>query len=454
MRVEQAVVIVPKPEPGVASGKGARPKKLLGLTLVQRLVLASARAGIRSFLVVCPDVAERDKLEAAMKADKRFQDPALKLRFASPAELDRPDVQNGMTGSFWLMPADIVFDPEILSRASQADADDGSALHLVDRGSGLENREGEGTRLGLSLCPAGVFSRLGRIFAEGSGTYPESRVMDGLFAGVPARTVDLDGWFALRVASKAAYGKAERYLLSSVRKPTDGFFSRHLNRHISLFLTKHFLKSGVTPIQLSFASFAIGLASGWLIGRGGYLFSVLGAFLFEFASIFDGCDGENARLTYRTSKIGGFLDIIGDALIFVLFFLSLPVGLYRNSQNPAWLYLGFLAFLSMAVFYFQVVRFMKKAQLGSNIVAIATDIERSGDRPGFGGRIDAIASRIAFIYRRDFFSTVVFLIILAGGAGILMWVLAILMPVEAVYIFAYSRRRLGRVFEPAGTAIS
>jgi phosphatidylglycerophosphate synthase len=454
MRVEQAVVIVPRRKPGDRDGKGVRQKKLLGLTLVQRAVLASAQAGIRSFLVVCPNEAERDGLAAALKADKRFWEPALRLEIVSLAELDRPGLADRMRGRFWLIPADIVFDPELLTRASQADADDGSALHLVDRGSGPGDGEEQGNRLGLSLCPAGVFPRLARILAAGSGQFSDPAMPEGLFAGLPAHPVDIDGWFALRVRSKAAYRKAERTLLAAVRKPTDGFFSRHFNRHISLFLTKYFLKAGVTPIQLSVVSFAIGLASVWFIGRGGYIHSVLGAFLFEFASIFDGCDGENARLTYRTSKIGGFLDIIGDALIFVLFFLSLPVGLYRSSQNPAWLYLGLLAFLSTAVFYFQVTRFMKKAQLGSNIIAIAKDIERSGGRPGLGGRIDAVAARIAFIYRRDFFSTVVFLIILAGGAGVLMWLLAVLMPVEAVYIFAYSRRRLGRVLEPAGTAIS
>jgi phosphatidylglycerophosphate synthase len=270
-----------------------------------------------------------------------------------------------------------------------------------------------------------------------------------VFKDTPGRPLDIEGRFSLRVTSSASFRRAQRYLLSTVRKPTDGFFSRHFNRRISLFLTTQILKLNITPIQLSIVSILIGLASGLFIGLGGYRHAVLGAFLFEFASIFDGCDGENARLTYRTSKIGGFLDIIGDATIFILFFLSLPIGLYRSSLDPSWLYLGLLAFFSMALFYLQVVRYMKRAQLGSNIIAIVKDIEGSAGRPGFASRVDAIAARIAFIYRRDFFSTVVFIAIAARGAGVLMWVLAILMPVEAVYIVAYARKRLGRTLEPA-----
>jgi phosphatidylglycerophosphate synthase len=469
MRVEQAVILIPERKPGTSLGKGMAGKRLLGLTLIQRTVLAAAQAGIREFVLSGRDLEESEKLAAGLRADRRVLSRALRVDSASLAELARPGISERLRDRFWLFPADAVFDPEILLRASCEDPGGGSALHLVDARSGASREEGvrltggakdpfaarftdladgaPAVYTGISLCPRGILRRMDEVLSGSAQLRSDG--LNALFKDTPGRSLDIEGRFCLRVTSKTSSHRAERYLLNTVRKPTDGFFSRHFNRHISLFLTKRILRFNITPIQLSVVSILIGLASGLLIGMGGYRFAVLGAFLFEFASIFDGCDGENARLTYRTSKIGGFLDIIGDATIFILFFLSLPIGLYRSSLDPTWLYLGTIAFFSMGLFYLQVVRYMKRAQLGSNIIAIVKDIEGSAGRAGFGSRADAIAAKIAFIYRRDFFSTVVFIAIAAGGAGILMWVLAVLMPVEAIYIIAYARKRLGRALEPA-----
>jgi phosphatidylglycerophosphate synthase len=295
----------------------------------------------------------------------------------------------------------------------------------------------------LSLCPAAVFPRLAETLAARGVDPEDAGLLDEIRGPAPLRSVEASARFCLEVTDRASYRTAERRLLDTARKPTDGFISRNFNRRISLWLTRQFLKTAIAPSIQSIATLLVGLASGWFISRGGYGPSALGAFLFDFASIFDGCDGENARLTYRTSKFGGFLDIGGDAVIFVLFFVCLPIGLYRESGRPIWLALGSLALVSMGLFYAQLVAHMKRAKLGNNIVAIAKDIEASAGKPGFASRLDAAASRIAFIYRRDFFSTAACVIVLAGGAKILMAVLAFFLPVEAAYMFFFSRRKLG-----------
>lgn len=66
---------------------------------------------------------------------------------------------------------------------------------------------------------------------------------------------------------------------------------------------------------------------------------------------------------------------------------------------------------------------MKKKRLGNYVVGVVKDIEQSAGRPGFSGRLDRIAGKIAFIYRRDFFSMGAFIIIALGGASGLMWAL-------------------------------
>ena len=431
--VERAVILLhgeaaERPRPA-----GSPLRRLLGLTLVERAVLAAAQSGVKEFLLVGEDGAGWEGVAAAMGRDHRIMERALRLEFLPAGRLAEAAGRSLDGGPFWLLPGNLVFDAALLAETA-----------------GKERAEGEVLRLegGLALCRATLFAKLAERLAAPDALRAGADVAAAMAGPAGGRTLGPGARLCLEVSDRASFRTAERRLLDSARKPTDGFFSRHFNRRISLFLTRLFLKTGIAPSVQSVATLLIGLASGWFIGRGGYGPSALGAFLFDFASIFDGCDGENARLTYRMSKVGGFLDIGGDAFIFVLFFLCLPFGLFRASRNPVWLWLGGLALLSMGLFYFQLVRYMKRKRLGNNIVAIAKEIEANGAKPGLMGRLDAVASKLAFVYRRDFFSTAACLIVLAGGARVLMVLLGVFMPLQAFYMFLFSRQKPGPASRP------
>jgi len=469
MSIDQAVIMIP-PRPGPEVSPLT---ELLGLTLVHRVILAAAQSGVRDFFLMGVPGEEIEEIAGVLRKDPRVIGRSLSISSVPVPGPGKPAGGTEVRGRFWLIPADAVFDPDILVRAAEADPGGAVNLHLVDSAAptgpetsetirvkgGLPDQEGltfvagpvEGSSAyaAVSLCAAEAFPRLGALFAEPGQRRSASDALNDVFGSATARTFDTGGRFCFRVLSKAALKKARRELLATARKPTDSFIARNVNRRVSLFLTRPLIRLGVKPNPLSVACLAIGIASCWFIAQGGYFYSVLGAFLFEFASIFDGCDGEVARLTYRTSKFGGFVDMVGDAVIFVLFFVCLPVGLYRNSRRPVWLVLGVLALLSMGTFYLQLTAFMKKKQLGNYVVGVVKDIEQSAGRPGFSGRLDRAAAKIAFVYRRDFFSTVAFIVITLGGAGGLMWVLGVLIPLEPVYMHFFSRRRLRPNPDPA-----
>ena len=399
------------------------------MTLLHRAVLAAAQSGVRDFILVGDGGAGWEAVTAGLAGDRRVIQRSLRLRFVPVGGLEEAVNEPRVDRPFWLFRGNLVFDPELPGAVAGADRGEDEVLQSAG---------------GLTLCPAAVFPRLAKALqARGAVPAAEAELLDQVRGPAPLRAVDAGPRFCFEVTDQPSFKKAEQRLLATARKATDGYISRNINRRVSLCLTRQFLKTGIAPSVQSVVTLLIGLASGWFISRGGYGPAALGAFLFNFASIFDGCDGENARLTYRTSKFGGFLDIGGDAVIFVLFFVCLPIGLYRETRHPVWAILGSLALVSMGLFYAQLVTHMKRTKLGNNIVAIAKDIETSAGKPGFSNRVDAAASRIAFIYRRDFFSTAACVIILAGGAKVLMAVLAFFLPVEAVYMFFFSRRRLG-----------
>ncbi len=462
--VDRAVILLSQAGPASSSLKRPPARKFLGLTLLERVVLTASRSGVKEFILLGDAGTDPEKTIAGLRRGARIRGLDLRFEFVPVSEMGR-FADDGRSGRpFWLMPADLVFDPQALAGAAQAASADGALLHLMDGhlqvprqddgGIGLTIDEKTGRAVafvggseprsagyaGISLCPPEVFSRLSVVFADEGGIRLDANTLNTALRPSGSRVVDA-GAFCGRVTTEASLKEARRYLIGTARKPTDAAIARTINRPISLFMTRFLLPLGIPPNPLSIICLAIGLASGWLIAQGGYPHLLAGAFLFEFASIFDGCDGEVARLTLRISKFGGFLDMVGDAVIFVLFFLCLPIGLYRSSHRPVWLVLGVLALLSMGTFYLELAAFMKNAKLGNLVVGVVKDIEGSPGRPGFTGRLDGAAAKIAFIYRRDFFSMAAFILIGLGGAAVLMGLLAVFMPLEPVYLYLYSRRR-------------
>jgi 1L-myo-inositol 1-phosphate cytidylyltransferase / CDP-L-myo-inositol myo-inositolphosphotransferase len=142
------------------------------------------------------------------------------------------------------------------------------------------------------------------------------------------------------VASDAAAAAAERALFHSLRKPQDGWTSRHLNRYISLFLSRLLVKTPLRPNQVSVGILGIGVAGALAAAQGSYGWLVLGAFLFQAQSVLDGCDGEMSRVTHRGSRLGEWLDTIGDDLTNYGFFGGAGLGLYRATGQPLYLLAG------------------------------------------------------------------------------------------------------------------
>lgn len=141
----------------------------------------------------------------------------------------------------------------------------------------------------------------------------------------------------MRVSSFRMAVRATTALLRSCRKAADGWTSTYLNRHISLNVTRLLLHLGVHPNQVTLVILGLGLASGVLAAQGHFIW---GAALLQAQSTLDGCDGELARMTYRQTKLGEWLDTIGDDLSNYVFFAGASFGLHHETHRVVWLVLG------------------------------------------------------------------------------------------------------------------
>lgn len=152
---------------------------------------------------------------------------------------------------------------------------------------------------------------------------------------------DPDGLRSLSSASEI--GGTESWLLQSLIKRNEGFMSRHVERRVSLAVTRRLVETSVTPNAITLISVALGLLGALAFLSPSPAFQLAGALLFLTHSILDGCDGELARLKFLESPGGAVLDFWGDNVVHVAVFAALAVE-WSWSVGAAWpLALGAMA---------------------------------------------------------------------------------------------------------------
>lgn len=124
------------------------------------------------------------------------------------------------------------------------------------------------------------------------------------------------------LTSEAALHAADRWLYSDLFSITDGYVDRVFNRHISRWVTRRIINLPISPNQVTYTHFALGLLAAFLFWQDRYLLNVLGAALFQFSVALDCTDGEVARLKYQFSKLGSWLDVAADNVVTVAVFIA------------------------------------------------------------------------------------------------------------------------------------
>jgi len=217
------------------------------------------------------------------------------------------------------------------------------------------------------------------------------------------------------VMDAASARRAEAALFRSLRKPQDGWTSRYLNRYISTFISRRLVRTPLRPNQVSVAILGIGLLSAVIASRGSYGALLLAAALFQSQSVLDGCDGEMSRVSHRGSKLGEWLDTIGDDLTNYGFFGGAGLGLYRATGLSLYLVAGAICVgcgvLTSAFEYRYLIK------IGSGDL-LKYPLSQASSGPG----------KLAFLaplFKRDTFVFLTLLAALAGALGPMLCVFAL-----------------------------
>jgi archaetidylinositol phosphate synthase len=117
--------------------------------------------------------------------------------------------------------------------------------------------------------------------------------------------------------------------------------------------------SRATPNHLTTVRLAFGLAAAAAFLPGTYGWTNIGALLLILSNFLDHTDGELARISGKTSRIGHIYDLASDALVTILLFLAIGVGVGAKvgpvlQMPPA--ILGLLAGSAIALIFYLRMR--------------------------------------------------------------------------------------------------
>ena len=175
-------------------------------------------------------------------------------------------------------------------------------------------------------------------------------------------------------------------ILRALHKPTDNKLAR-LNRRVSIPISRVLCRTPLSPNAISIIGLFISIGAGLAYARGGYLWMLLGAFLGWFSSMWDGCDGEVARMTYRESDFGCWLEGVCDDLYYASAFLGIGVGLWRTGAGRLAITLCVIALVGIIILFpmHYVLRAKVAARTGAGAASFAKFFEERmnalGDDP-------------------------------------------------------------------------
>lgn len=243
--------------------------------------------------------------------------------------------------------------------------------------------------------------------------------------------------WAVALGTQADRRQASLHLFEACRKSVDGLVARYLNRHVSLWISKRLVDTPVSPNAMTIVTFLIGLAGAAVAMQGGYVPFLVGAALMQLNSILDGVDGELARVRFQHSKLGQWLDTIGDDASNLLFYAALAWGVRSGPAGP-WLSLaGWIVtaatLLTAALYYSELI-----GSGSGDLYAIEWELDKRPPK-GLGGKLVRFGR---LVLKQDFF---IFLWLVLASFGMLGWALPMFALGGTITVVAATGRRIGLI---------
>ncbi len=219
-------------------------------------------------------------------------------------------------------------------------------------------------------------------------------------------------------------------------------------RFLSIYLTKAFLRTQITPLQVTVASVVFFLAGVLMFAWNEFSFDLYGIILIYVSILLDGCNGELARLLGYRPEIGSrYVEPISHDIQYGLMFIPLAIGAYGATGSVLVIYAAFVATVAKLLNRFFIMRY--DYTLATNQKSVNTE----------GEAVIPYNPDVGFLHRtyrflnRNFFSSVGLIVPLlvftsVGRVDLFIWLFAIVYSGFALMHFYKQFRHISRIDTP------
>jgi phosphatidylglycerophosphate synthase len=353
-----AVIYVPSDTPEAMS---MATLKVAGVPVIVRGMMTLYDAGIQRCLLIIAR-SQQGNIEKFLERYPSGRRPEVDFVYydepyrASPGMIDA--VARAASGRFLLVNANLFFDKELVGVLQKVGASADDVLQVQEGAHSLPIYE--------------VSSNAWRSLTSFTGEGPRSieSCIRYLTESFNLRFIDKPSEInTFLIVHPRGRIVAEKSLSEAIRHRTDGPIARFINKRISLPISLVLSKLWISPNTITTLNIIIGVFSGVFVADGHrYPVILLGAALFQLASIIDGCDGEVAKLTFRCSKFGQYADTLCDNLSLGSFLTGLIAGYWRHTHSPVAFYVGAVLITTTAITLFWMIRYLKRNTKSASLI--------------------------------------------------------------------------------------
>lgn len=201
------------------------------------------------------------------------------------------------------------------------------------------------------------------------------------------------------------------------------------SRYISIYITKLFLYTPITPNQITLLGALIYMGGAALFISGSPLMIIIGGLVVRVAYIFDYVDGNVARYRGKASPEGDLMDSLVWSIPPVFLFIFLAFGIYQSFPHILVFFIGCAAVTS-----FLVRNFVDTAQNSILLQMILRQELKGGKNWHYDTEFlsKGVATPIVARFRYPYHMVDPFIVAALIDLALKFWLPSIMMPVSAV----------------------
>jgi phosphatidylglycerophosphate synthase len=270
---------------------------------------------------------------------------------------------------------------------------------------------------------------------RGTGLYKNDVLAAAAAPGGPAP----EPYFVVTQPADRREGLRQLFATLGKNIERDGVFCYYVTRPISRVFARGFLPTPISPNQVTILALLCGVVAAGFLFAGGRTGATIAGALLIVGMFLDNVDGDLARLRLQFSRLGEWLDSIGDEIVTLSVTSAVGLGLAREGASSVWpivsLSTAGIGLFVIVQLYAELARrggpidtavypwFFREDLVARSLAGADAAKLRAAQRDKAKGLGAWASAALDFLFRRDVYITIVAVLLIADQRKVALLIL-------------------------------